>query len=108
MNQKRCPWCLSDPLYVTYHDEEWGKPVNDDHQLFACLCLEGMQAGLSWIAILKRRENYYRAFDEFNPVLIADYDEDKVNELMQNEGIIRHRAKIQAIITNAKAYLNVT
>ncbi len=108
MNKKRCPWCLSDPLYMAYHDEEWGKPVRDDRHLFACLCLEGMQAGLSWITILKRRENYYRAFDGFDPVLIADYDEDKVNELMQNEGIIRHKAKIQAIISNAKAYLKVT
>ncbi len=108
MNKKRCAWCLSDPQYVSYHDDEWGKPIYDDKTLFACLCLEGMQAGLSWITILKRRDNYYRAFDDFNPKLIAQYDDDKINELMNDEGIIRHRAKIQAIINNAKAYLVIT
>lgn len=104
----RCAWCLSDPLYITYHDEEWGRVVRDDRMLFACLCLEGMQAGLSWITILKRREHYDEAFDGFDPMLIASYDEDKIHELMQNPGIIRHRAKILAIIHNAKAYLQVT
>lgn len=105
---KRCEWCLSDPLYVAYHDDEWGKVVVDDDKLFACLCLESMQSGLSFITILKKRENYYQAFDGFNATLIADYDDDKVDELMQNAGIIRHRAKIQAVINNAKAYLAIT
>ncbi|WP_066802832.1 DNA-3-methyladenine glycosylase I [Moraxella oblonga] len=107
-NTQRCAWCLSDPLYVHYHDNEWGRVVCDDRQLFACLCLEGMQAGLSWITILKRRECYYQAFDDFDPAKIAQYDDDKVEKLMQNTSIIRHRAKILAIIDNAKAYLKVT
>lgn len=105
---KRCAWCLSDPLYVHYHDNEWGRVVCDDRQLFACLCLESMQAGLSWVTILKRRECYYQAFDNFDPVKIAKYDIHKVDMLMQNTGIIRHRAKILSIIDNAKAYLNIT
>lgn len=106
-NPIRCDWCLSDPLYIAYHDHEWGKPIYDDRQLFACLCLESMQAGLSWITILKRREAYYRAFDDFDPAKIALYDDQKIDELMQNTGIIRHRAKICAIINNAKAYLAI-
>lgn len=107
MNKNRCAWCLSDPLYVAYHDDEWGRVIDDDKELFACLCLEGMQAGLSWITILKRRGAYYRAFDGFDAKLIASYDENKVNELMNNKGIIRHRAKIMAIIHNAHAYLKI-
>lgn len=107
MNKNRCAWCLSDPLYVAYHDDEWGRVIDDDKELFACLCLEGMQAGLSWITILKRREAYYRAFDGFDAQLIASYDENKVNELMNDIGIIRHRAKIMAIIHNANAYLKI-
>ncbi|VEG13407.1 DNA-3-methyladenine glycosylase I [Moraxella cuniculi] len=103
----RCTWCLSDPLYIRYHDEEWGKPIYDDETLFALLCLEAMQAGLSWITILKRREQYYQAFDGFNPAKIAQYDDQKINELLQNDGIIRHRGKIRAIINNAKAYLAI-
>lgn len=108
MANQRCIWCLSDPLYIAYHDNEWGKPIVDDTALFACLCLESMQAGLSWITILKRRENYYQAFDGFNPKIIANYDNHKIDELMQNSGIIRHKAKIQAIIDNANAYLAIT
>ncbi len=104
----RCPWCGSDPLYQAYHDNEWGKPSYDDAYLFAMLCLEAMQAGLSWITILKKRENYYRAFDNFDPIKIAKYDDSKIDELMQNAGIIRHRAKILAIIDNAKAFLKIT
>lgn len=105
--KKRCAWCGQDPLYQAYHDDEWGVPCHDDRQLFAMLCLEGMQAGLSWITILKRREGYYRAFDDFDANKIAQYDESKVDELMQNADIIRHRLKIEAIIANAKAYLKV-
>lgn len=107
MKQNRCAWCLSDPIYITYHDQEWGKPIYDDQTLFAMLCLEAMQAGLSWLTILKRRANYYAVFDGFDPHKIAQYNEQKVDELMQNDGIIRHRAKIQAIINNAKAYLRI-
>lgn len=103
----RCTWCLSNPIYIAYHDQEWGKPVYDDDTLFALLCLEGMQAGLSWITILKRRDAYYQAFDGFDAAKIALYDDNKIDELMQNTGIIRHRAKIVAIIDNAKAYLKI-
>lgn len=105
---KRCTWCGTDPLYVAYHDNEWGKAVFDDRQLFALLCLEAMQAGLSWISILKKRDNYYHAFGGFEPAIIATFDDNKIDELMQNSGIIRHRGKINAIINNAKAYLNIT
>lgn len=105
--KKHCAWCGQDPLYQAYHDDEWGVPCHDDRQLFAMLCLEGMQAGLSWITILKRREGYYRAFDDFDANKIAQYDESKVDELMQNADIIRHRLKIEAIIANAKAYLKI-
>ncbi|MFB6349741.1 DNA-3-methyladenine glycosylase I [Moraxella sp. ZJ142] len=105
---KRCSWCLSDPTYIAYHDNEWGKPIYDDQALFACLNLEAMQSGLSWITILKRRDGYYRAFDDFDAQKIANYDDAKVAALMQDTGIIRHRAKILAIIANAKAYLAIT
>lgn len=105
---KRCHWCGSDPLYVAYHDSEWGKPSHDDRYLFAMLCLEGMQAGLSWITVLKKREHYYQVFDNFDPEKIAQFDEQKVDELMNDAGIIRHRGKIEAIINNAKIYLKIT
>lgn len=105
---QRCPWCLSDRMYMNYHDTQWGKVVIDDDILFACLCLESMQSGLSWMIILKKRDDLYQAFDGFNPNKIADYDDDKINELMNNKGIIRHKAKIQAIIHNAKIYLSIT
>ena len=104
---KRCVWCGADPLYVAYHDNEWGKPIYEDKQLFAMLCLEGMQAGLNWITILRKREAYYQAFDGFDPDKIADYDAIKTDELMQNAGIIRHRAKIDVIISNAKIYQQI-
>lgn len=104
---QRCPWCLRSPLYIDYHDNEWGKAVYDDERLFAMLCLESMQAGLSWLTILQRKENYYHAFDQFNAEKIAQYDDKKINQLMQNQGIIRHRGKILAIINNAKAYLRI-
>lgn len=104
---KRCRWCGSDPLYVAYHDSEWGKPSHDDRYLFAMLCLEGMQAGLSWITVLRKREHYYQVFANFNPEKIAQFDDKKVDELMNDAGIIRHRGKIEAIINNAKMYLKI-
>ncbi len=106
--KKRCDWVpLSDPLYVRYHDEEWGVPVHDDRLLFEFLVLEGAQAGLSWITILRKRENYRAAFDHFDPEKVALYDERKIGELMQNSGIVRNRRKIEAAVHNAKLFLEV-
>lgn len=106
--QKRCGWVTEDKVYMDYHDSEWGCPLYDDHQLFELLCLEGAQAGLSWLTILKRRENYREAFDQFDPEVIATYSDDKIEKLMQNERIIRNRLKIKSVVTNAKAYLEIT
>ncbi|MGD8190740.1 DNA-3-methyladenine glycosylase I [Brevibacillus ginsengisoli] len=103
----RCGWVNQDPLYIEYHDKEWGVPVYDDRLLFEYLNLEGAQAGLSWYTILKKRENYRVAFDQFDPDIIAQYDAQKVEELMNNPGIVRNRLKIQAVISNAKAYQRV-
>jgi DNA-3-methyladenine glycosylase I len=103
----RCGWCGNDPVYVQYHDEVWGVPVYDDRQLFAKLILDGAQAGLSWITILRKQENYYAAFDNFDPEKIARYDEDKIAELLQNPGIIRNRLKVQSAVKNAKGYLKI-
>lgn len=103
----RCDWAAHDPLNQKYHDEEWGKPVHDDRTLFKMLILEGMQAGLSWITILKKREAFIKAFDDFDPELIRNYDGKKVEELMENAAIIRNRLKINAAITNAKAYFSL-
>ena len=103
----RCEWAGSDPLYVAYHDEEWGVPVHDDRILFEFLILEGMQAGLSWSTILRKRENFRQAFDHFNPELIARYDQRKVKELMTDAGIIRNLRKIESSIGNAQAFLAV-
>src|SRR6201991_3251827 len=97
----RCAWCGTDPLYVNYHDQEWGVPSHDDAHLFEMLCLEGAQAGLSWSTILRKRDNYRRAFDRFNPAKIAKYDEDKVAALLGDSGIIRNRLKINSAILNA-------
>ena len=107
MNLVRCPWPGSDPLYLAYHDREWGVPVRDDRALFAKLLLDGAQAGLSWITILRKRENYYAAFDNFDPQKIARYDEAKIAELLANPGIVRNRQKIRAFIRNAQAYLRL-
>lgn len=108
MMKKRCPWCLSDPLYIAYHDNEWGRPCFDDHALFAMLCLEIMQAGLSWLTILKRRKHLHFAFDNFDPKKVAQYSDDDVARLMANPNIIRHRKKILAIINNANAFLELS
>ncbi len=105
---KRCLWCnLNNPLYVKYHDEEWGNPVKDDLKLFEFLILEMFQAGLSWEIILNKRENFKRAFDNFNYCKIAYYDENKINELMSDTGIIRNKLKIIATINNAKIFLKI-
>jgi DNA-3-methyladenine glycosylase I len=102
---QRCAWVSSDPLYRDYHDNEWGVPLFDERALFELFNLEGMQAGLSWITILKKRDNYRRLFDGFDPHKIVHYDEKKIDSLMADAGIIRHRLKIMAIIQNAKAFL---
>lgn len=104
---KRCSWCGEDELYIKYHDEEWGVPVFDDRKQFEFLVLESAQAGLSWITILRKRENYRKAYDNFDPVSVAGYGEDKVQELMQNEGIIRNERKIRASVNNAQRFLEV-
>lgn len=103
----RCEWATSDQVYIEYHDHEWGRPTHDEQELFEMLSLEGAQAGLSWITILKRRENYRSAFDDFDPKQVSSYDEDKINELLQDEGIIRNKLKVRSVITNAQAFLNI-
>ncbi|SNR80978.1 DNA-3-methyladenine glycosylase I [Lutibacter flavus] len=107
MNKIRCNWCGNDPLYMEYHDTEWGVPVYDDAKLFEFLILETFQAGLSWITILRKRENFRVAFDNFNYKKIATYNEDKFDELIQNAGIIRNKLKIKATISNAIAFMEV-
>lgn len=105
---QRCPWSESFDLYRQYHDQEWGVPLRDDRALFGLLLLEGAQAGLSWATILKKRENYRHAFDDFDPALIARYDDAKVAALLADPGIVRNRLKIAAAIQNARAYLALT
>ena len=103
----RCGWCEGDPLYERYHDEEWGRPVDDDHTMFEFLTLESAQAGLSWITILRRRENYRKAFAGFDPAKVAAFTETDVERLMQDAGIIRNRAKIRAAVSNARLFLEL-
>lgn len=107
MNLQRCPWCGTDPLYVRYHDQEWGVPVYDEHRLFEMLVLDGAQAGLSWLTILRKREHYRQAFDHFDPEVIARYDESRITALLANPGIVRNRLKIESAIKNAQAYLRL-
>ncbi len=104
---KRCAWCGTDPLYVKYHDEEWGKPVYDDKILFEFLILEGAQAGLSWITILRRRENYRKAFADFDVQKVAKFNEKDVERLMNDAGIIRNTLKVKGAITNAKLFIEI-
>lgn len=104
----RCAWCPPDPLYVSYHDTEWGVAQRDDAKLFEMLCLEGAQAGLSWITVLRKRENYRLAFDHFDPHKIASYTAAKKRRLLQDSGIIRNRLKVEAFIANARAYLELS
>jgi DNA-3-methyladenine glycosylase I len=105
--KKRCDWAGDDPLYVAYHDEEWGVPLHDDRSLFEFLLLEGAQAGLAWITILRKRENYRKAFSGFDPVKIARYDARKVERLLGDAGIVRNRLKVASAVRNAKAFLAV-
>ncbi len=104
---QRCSWAGDDPLYVAYHDHEWGVPVHDDRTLFEFLLLEGAQAGLSWITILKKRENYRQAFDGFDPRRIARYREARIQKLLGNAGIVRNKLKVRSTVTNARAFLEV-
>jgi DNA-3-methyladenine glycosylase I len=106
-DKTRCGWCLSSDLYKKYHDQEWGIPVYDDQKLFEFLILETFQAGLSWITILKKRENFRMAFDDFDYLKVAQYSEEKIQELMQNAGIIRNQLKIRAAVSNAIAFMKV-
>jgi DNA-3-methyladenine glycosylase I len=103
----RCAWCPPDPLYIAYHDDEWGVPVRADSALFEMLCLEGAQAGLSWITVLRKRETYRRAFDDFDAEKMSRYNAAKRRRLLQDPGIIRNRLKVDAFITNARAYLEL-
>lgn len=103
----RCDWCVGDPLYEAYHDEEWGVPVNDDAVLFEFLMLETFQAGLSWITVLRKRENFRNAFDHFDYKKIAAYQQDKIDALLQDTGIIRNKLKVHATVSNAKAFMDI-
>ncbi len=107
MNPERCAWCGTDSLYLNYHDVEWGAPVHDDRRLFEMLVLDGAQAGLSWLTILRKRENYRQAFDGFDPELIARYDEQRIAQLLADPGIVRNRLKVEAAVKNARGYLTV-
>ena len=105
--QKSCEWAGSDPLHIEYHDNEWGVPVHDDRKIFEMLVLEGAQAGLNWLTVLRKRENYRTAFDNFDPKKVAKYDSNKFQELLATEGIIRNKLKIHSAIQNARAFLEV-
>lgn len=105
--KQRCPWCKGDRLYEKYHDEEWGVPVYDDAKLFEFLILETFQAGLSWITVLRKRENFRKAFDDFNYKKIAQYKQDKIDQLLQDTGIIRNKLKVNATVTNAQAFIKI-
>ncbi len=107
MEKNRCSWCLGHDIYVDYHDHEWGVPVHDDRLLFEMLILEGAQAGLSWLTVLRKRENYQVAFDHFDPRVIANYGPDKIEELLNNAGIVRNKLKVNGTVKNAKAFLKV-
>ena len=104
---ERCPWCSNDPIYQDYHDYVWGRPRYDSLDLFAKLCLDGQQAGLSWITILKKEQSYYAAYDDFHPEKIIHYDQAKIDSLLLNPGIVRNKLKVQSIIRNAKGYLDI-
>lgn len=105
--KKRCWWCGDDEQYMAYHDQEWGVPIRDDQKLFELLNLEGAQAGLSWITILRKRDNYRESFDNFDPEKIAKYGQSKIDELLNNPGIVRNKLKVNGVVTNAKLYLEM-
>ncbi len=107
MPRTRCAWAGDDPLYIAYHDTEWGVPCHDERKLFEMLCLEGAQAGLSWITILRKRENYRKAFDNFDVERVAAYDEAKIATLLQDAGIVRNKLKVNAFVRNAQAFVRV-
>ena len=107
MKKKRCKWVTDDEIYIKYHDEEWCLPKHDDQEIFELLVLESFQSGLSWLTILKKRENFRKAFDNFDYEKIAEYDDDKIDELLSDEGIIRNKAKINATINNAKVFMDI-
>ena len=107
MAKLRCEWCTVDPIYQAYHDDIWGEPVHDDRLLFEMLSLEGAQAGLSWITILKRQEAYKELFDNFQPEIVAQYDEGKIESLLQDKRIIRNKLKVHSVVSNAQAFLKV-
>lgn len=106
-NLERCWWCGDDQLYQQYHDQEWGEPVHEERLLFEFLCLEGAQAGLSWITILRKRENYRQLFDQFDAEKIANYQQDKIDALLTNAGIVRNKLKVNGFVKNARAYLSM-
>lgn len=106
-DRQRCPWCGNDPLYQAYHDEEWGVPLHDDRALFEFLILEGAQAGLSWLTILKKRAHYRKVFDGFDPQKVARYDQRKIDRLLADPGIVRNRLKVAAAVSNARAFLEL-
>jgi len=103
----RCSWAGSDPIYVDYHDTEWGVPLHNDKKLFEFLILDGFQAGLSWLTILKKRQNYREAFDNFDPQKISEYGSRRVNELLRNKGIVRNKLKVEAAVQNARSFLSI-
>ena len=107
MTKTRCSWAGPDEIYIKYHDEEWGIPTHDDRELFEMLVLESFQAGLSWITILKKRQNFKKAFDDFDVEKVAGYGESKISELLENEGIIRHKGKIASAINNAQVFIEI-
>lgn len=106
-NLKRCEWCLGHPLYIDYHDKEWGVPVHDDRKLFEFLVLEGAQAGLSWLTVLKKRKAYAKVFADFDPSVVARFTPKRIEKLLQNPGIIRNRQKVEAAVNNARCFLEV-
>jgi len=106
-SKERCPWCLGFDQYIKYHDEEWGVPVHDDRKHFEFLILEGAQAGLSWATVLKKRENYRKLFADFDPNKVADFDQSKIEELLQDAGIIRNKLKVNGAVINAQKFLEV-
>ena len=107
MDKTRCDWSTKDPLYIAYHDNEWGVPLHDEQQLFEFLILETFQAGLSWITVLRKRENFRKAFDQFDYKKVALYDEVKIQELLQDKGIIRNKLKVRSAVSNAQAFMEI-